>query len=282
MLRGAIQTILLWYARRVPYHPYKQQISKRLRQIFEISLAGEYVETRGGLRWAMDAADYTQQDIFWSGAKDPAEIREALRCMPKGSVMFDLGANFGYYAITLASALQGDCRIYAFEPNRNTMQRLEKNVALNGTRGLHLLEVGLSDTRGQAFVVETPAHSGAAYLSQTPISGPCNPASVPVTTIDLFCEQQNIHRLDLVKMDIEGAELRALRGGVAAFKRLQPALLIELNPETSERAGYSVRDLVVFLEDLGYAIYNVRSRARITRDHLPAQRHSMNVICRMA
>jgi FkbM family methyltransferase len=266
--------MLLWYARHVPHHPYKQQILKRLRQIFNISLTGEYVETRGGLRWAMDAADYTQQDLFWSGAKDAAEIREALRCMPKGGVMFDLGANFGYYAITIASALQGDCRIYAFEPNPSTMPRFQRNVALNGTRGLHLLEVGLSDAPGHALVVETPAHSGAAYLRQNPLSG------VPVTTLDLFCELNKIDRLDLIKMDIEGAELRALHGGIATFKRFRPALLIELNPETSEREGYSVRDLVVFLEDLGYAIYTVRGHTRITRDYLPRCSYFTNAICK--
>jgi FkbM family methyltransferase len=208
MFRSAIQALLLWYARHVPYHPYKQQISKRLRQIVQISLKGEFVEMRGGLRWAMDAGDYTQQDLFWSGAKDTGEIREALHCVPKGGVMFDLGANFGYYSITIASALQGDCQIYAFEPNPSTMNRFKRNVALNGTRGLHLLDVGLSDMPGHARVVETPAHSGAAYLRQTSLSG------VPITTLDLFCEQNKIDRLDLIKMDIEGAELRALHAAL--------------------------------------------------------------------
>jgi FkbM family methyltransferase len=275
MFRSAIEAILLWYARHVPYHPYKQQISKRLRQIFQISLSGEYIETRGGLRWAMDAGDYTQQDLFWSGAKDAGEIREALHSMPKGAVMFDLGANFGYYSITIASALQGDCRIYAFEPNPSTMDRFKRNVALNGTRGLHLLDAGLSDAPGHALVVETQAHSGAAYLRQTSLSG------VPMTTLDLFCEQNEIDRLDLVKMDIEGAELRALHGGIATFKRFRPALLIELNPETSEREGYSVRDVVVFLEDLGYQVHTVRGHTRITRDRLPQSGYFTNAICRM-
>lgn len=274
MFKRSIEAMLLWYARHVPYHPYKQQISKRLRQIFSIRVTGEYVEMRGGLRWAMDAADYTQQDLFWSGAKDAPEIREVLRHMPKGGVMFDLGANFGYYAITIASALEGDCRIYAFEPNPNTLERFKRNVALNGTGGLHLLEMGLSDTAGHALVVETPAHSGAAYLRQTSTSG------VPVTSLDLFCDQNHIDRLDLIKMDVEGAELRALRGGVQTLKRFQPVLLIELNPETSEREGYSVRDVVVLLEDLGYAIWDVPSRARITRDHLPQCGYFMNAICK--
>jgi len=274
MFRSAIQAVLLWYARRVPYHLYKQQISKRLRQMFRISIVGEFEETRAGLRWTMDAGDYTQQDLFWSGVKDAAEIREALQCLPKGGVMFDLGANFGYYAITIATAVQGDCRIYAFEPNPSTMQRFQRNVALNGTRGLHLFEVGVSDAAGHALVVETPNHSGAAYLRQNPASG------VPVTTLDVFCEQNRIDRLDLIKMDIEGAELRALHGGIATFKRFRPAMLIELNPETSEREGYPVRDVVVFLEDLGYAIWDVRSRARITRDHLPQCGYFMNAICK--
>jgi len=268
--------MLLWYARRVPYHPYKQQISKRLRESCQIALTGEYMETRGGLRWAMDAGDYTQQDLFWSGAKDVAEIREALRCMPTGGVMFDLGANFGYYAITIASALQGDCQIYAFEPNPRTMQRFTRNVSLNGSRGLHLLEMGISEAPGYALVVETPAHSGAAYLRETSTSG------VTVTSLDRFCEQNHIHRLDFIKMDIEGAELRALRGGVETFKRFGPAMLIELNPVTSEREGYTVRELVVFLEDLGYAIYHVSDHTRITRDRLPKCGYFMNAICRMA
>jgi hypothetical protein len=58
-------------------------------------------------------------------------------------------------------------------------------------------------------------------------------------------------------------------------------MLIELNPETSEREGYTVRDLVVFLEDLGYAIYDARSRTQITRDRLPQSSYFMNAICRM-
>lgn len=62
--------------------------------------------------------------------------------MPKGGVMFELGANFGYYAITIATALDGDRRIYAFEPNPSTMQRFRKMWSSNGTRAPGLLELG--------------------------------------------------------------------------------------------------------------------------------------------
>jgi len=279
-MRAAAKAILLWYARNVPYHRGKQRLSQRVRKIFDVSLDGEYIERRGGLWWAINPGDYIQQDLFWSSAKDVAEIREALRWIPNGGVMFDIGANFGYYAITIATALGGDCNVYAFEPNPPTMRRFRKNLELNFTRGVHPREEGLSDAPGRAFVVDEPAHSGAAYLGQSvnPVDGIS--ASIHVTTLDLFCEQHKIDRLDLIKMDIEGAELRALRGGIETLRRFQPVILIELNPDTLERDGYSVWDVVVFLEDLGYAIYTVRPRARIARDHLPARREIVNAVCR--
>jgi FkbM family methyltransferase len=283
-MRSTAQAILLWYARNVPYHRGKQRLSERMRRIFDVSLEGEYIERRGGLLWAINPGDYIQQDLFWSSAKDAADIREALRCMPKGGVMFDLGANFGFYAITIATALRGDCRIYAFEPNPPTMRRFRKNLELNSISGVHPREEGLSDATGHAFVVDQPAHSGAAYLDQALNSANGIPAGIHltthVTTLDLFCEQQKIDRLDLIKLDIEGAELRSLRGGVETLRRFQPVLLIELNPDTLERDGCSVRDVVVFLEDLGYAIYTVRPRTRITLEHLPAPRAIVNAVCK--
>jgi FkbM family methyltransferase len=160
------------------------------------------------------------------------------------------------------------------------MRRFLKNLELNCTRGVHPREEGLSDASGRAFIVEQPAHSGGAYLDPAINASPGIPAGIRLTTLDLFCEEHDIGRLDLIKMDIEGAELRALRGGVRSLKRFQPVILIELNPDTLERDGCSVRDVVVFIEDLGYAIHAVRPRVRITRDHLPPPREIVNAVCR--
>ena len=279
-MRAAAQLVLLWYARNVPYHRGKQRLSQWLREVFKVSLEGEYVERRGGLWWAMNPGDYIHQDLFWSSAKDAAEIRESLRSMPMGGVMFDLGANFGYYAIKVATELHGDCHVYAFEPNPLTMQRFRKNLELNSTRGVYPQEEGLSDAPGRASVVDIPGHSGGAYLDQALNLGHGIPGGIHVTTLDLFCEQHHIDRIDLIKVDIEGAELRALRGGVETIRRLKPVILIEFNPHTLEREGRSVRDVVVFLEDLGYAIYIVRPRSRVTRDHLPPPQDIVNAVCR--
>jgi len=80
--------------------------------------------------------------------------------------MFDLGANFGYYSIRVAAALRGDCSIYAFEPNPNTMLRLRRNLELNSVVGVYPIEKGLADVAGRAIVVEKGGHAGAASLRQ--------------------------------------------------------------------------------------------------------------------
>ena len=275
-MRSAARALLLWYARHLPYHRGKERFSGWLRDVFQVSLKGEFVERREGLWWALDAEDYVQADLFWASAKDAVEIREVLRCMPKGGVMFDLGANFGYYAIRTATALHSDCRVYAFEPNPPTMRRFRQNLDLNSTGGVYPREEGVSDVTGSATVLEERGNSGAAYLDPAVAT----PGGIPLTTLDLFCEQHRIDRLDVIKMDIEGGELRALRGGAGALRRFMPVILIELNSAALERQGCSVRDVVVFLEDLGYAICAVRSRNAITRSQLPGPRGIVNAICR--
>ncbi|RME94536.1 MAG: FkbM family methyltransferase, partial [Bacteroidetes bacterium] len=68
---------------------------------------------------------------------------------------------------------------------------------------------------------------------------------------------RNLDRVDVIKMDIEGAELPALRGSLELIRRFRPELIIELNNATYAAAGYSMQDLVTWLEDQGYDIYQI-------------------------
>jgi len=100
--------------------------------------------------------------------------------------------------------------------------------------------------------------------------------------VDQFCEEQRVDRLDLIKIDIEGCELRALRGAIRTLKRFQPVILIELNGSALERDGYSVRDLIIFLEELRYTICRISPRAMVTRTAIPGRSEIVNVMCKIA
>lgn len=263
--------LLLWYARHIPYHKGKTRLSDCLRRLFGVQLHGEVIERREGLWWCLDRGDYICQDLYWSGANDRAEIRHALRAIPAGGVMVDVGANYGYYAVTVASRLRQNCTIYAFEPNGVIFERLRKNVAMNGASAVTAYHLGLSDQDGTAALVEVPGHSGAAHLR--PGQG------VAVTSLDRFCERASVDRVDLIKIDAEGAELRILRGARGTLLRFRPALVLELNAATLEREQASPDDVLALLRSLEYRVHSIRPERDITLGGKQWRLPILNALC---
>lgn len=269
--RRLTTSLLLWYARHVPYHRGKTRLSRYLRDLFGVELTGETVERRDGLWWSLDRGDYMSQDLYWSGANDRAELRHALRVMPPGGVMLDVGANFGSYCITIAARWHGQGTIHAFEPHPLVFERLRTNIALNGATAVTAYQEGLSDREDTAGIIETPGHSGATYLRPG--------GNVAVTTLDRFCERASIDRLDLIKIDAEGAELRILRGGAATLARCRPALLIELNAPTLERDAASIADVLAWLAANDYRVYSIKPLREIIPGAARAPGAIFNVLC---
>jgi FkbM family methyltransferase len=263
--------LLLWYARYVPYHRGKTRLSRYLRDVFGVALVGETVERRDGLWWTLDRGDYTSQDLYWSGANDRAELQHVLRLLPRGGVMVDVGANFGSYCITVAARLRGHCAIHAFEPHPRVFDRLRKNIALNGASAVNAYQEGLSDREETAGIVEMRGNSGATYLRPG--------RDVAVTTLDRFCERASIARLDLIKIDAEGAELRILRGGATTLARFRPVLLFELNASALERDAATRADVLALLHSSGYRVYAINPLREIVPDaaHFPSA--VCNVLC---
>jgi FkbM family methyltransferase len=263
--------ILLWYARHVPYHRGKTRLSRYLRAAFGVHLNGEVVERRDGLWWSLDRGDYICQDLYWSSANDRAELREALRAMPAGGVMLDVGANYGYYAITIAVHLRQNCTVHAFEPNPPVFDRLRRNLQLNSSTAVIAHQVGLSDREGTAAMVETAGHSGATWL--------CPGDAVAVTMVDRFAEQTPLSSVHLIKIDAEGMELHILRGAAGVLQRFRPTLLIELNGPALERQGTSSLEVLSFLQAAEYQTYVVKPRRRITLDETRVCGEVLNLLC---
>jgi FkbM family methyltransferase len=237
---------LEFYARYIPFHRGKQRLTEYLTDYFQISLSGERVVRRAGLWWALDPADYMCRDLFWCGAKDVAQLRVVRRHLVPGSVMVDVGANFGYYASMVARGLREQCTVHAFEPNPAAFARLVGNLERNGIRCVRAHRMGLWDGEGTASITVDTANTGSAYLT--------NGDSVPVVALDTFCREHDIRRIDLIKVDAEGSELRVLHGAANTLATLRPTLLLELNPGALERAGASVDHVLSFLQQRRYSV----------------------------
>ena len=169
----------------------------------------------------------------------------------------DIGSNFGYYSLTMAKHLDGDCRIDAFEPFPQTFAKLKTNVDLNSFGCIRAHQLALGASPGVLPMVPVEGNTGAAYLLANASKGAG--LEVAVTTLDLFVSEQGIIRMDFVKIDVEGFEYSVLDGGKNSFTRFKPVVMIEVCPENLARNGKTTAMIIEKLREYGYRSFHVAS-----------------------
>ena len=145
--------------------------------------------------------------------------------------------------------------VYGFEAFPYYARVLRTTLALLGRRNVTVVEGAVSDAEGEVAVVWKDAR-GERLTGRTHITkeAPAGDSTVRVRalTIDRFRDQHPRGRVRLIKCDVEGAELLALRGAAATIDRWQPLVFCELYDEYCARYGYSVRDVFAFFGSRGY------------------------------
>jgi FkbM family methyltransferase len=171
-------------------------------------------------------------------------------CKP-ADVVFDIGVNIGWTALNL-SKICSCGQVYGFEPDTINFIACSKNLELNpDIRNLILSKVALGDQDAMVkMVVSEPTNLGGNRVGESSINA--GDADVAMTTLDSFFSKRSLSRLDLVKIDTEGYELRILKGGFTTLSNLHPVLFIEVNDNNLRRNGDSAKALIEFLHRAGY------------------------------
>ncbi len=192
------------------------------------------------------------------GQYESAELSAVVRLAKVCSVIFDIGANTGFYSIALAQRFP-DVQIFSFEPIPATYREFERNLALNDIRNVEAHNVGLSDRAGNMpfyFDATVPGATSGAPLG--PEFGPTETLLCPVDTIDEFIRRTNAAP-DFIKCDVEGAELHVFLGARRMFERLRPMVFTEMLRKWSARFGYHPNDIIAFFADLNYSCFILRN-----------------------
>ena len=174
--------------------------------------------------------------------------------IPTDAVIVDIGAHAGQFSKLFAR--MAPCgHVFAFEPSAYARSVMEPALRINRIGNVTLIPMGLSDAAGEV-TLHTPIKRrrslgfGLAHLGGN--DGPALDQRIALTTLDAFAERQEMGRLDFIKADIEGWELRALKGGEATLRRFAPALYLEVDGACLARAGDTPEGLFVWLAALGY------------------------------
>jgi FkbM family methyltransferase len=174
------------------------------------------------------------------------EEYEAFRsATPRGGIVLDVGANVGAYALLFAQWVGEGGRVYAFEPDPLAQQGLRTHIALNTLESrVTPIDCAIADRQGRARLAVFDA-PGISRLSVDDDPGRTDAVEVGVTSIDEFCAERHL-RPDVIKLDVEGAELPALRGASRTIAALGSdlQLFVEMHPKLWPSMGHSGEQLI--------------------------------------
>lgn len=190
-----------------------------------------------GRRWIVGSATHG----CWLGSYEFKTQRAFAELVRSGDVVYDLGANVGFYTL-LGARLAGDAgAVYSFEPLPRNLGYLRKHVEMNGFENCSVMDAAVADFDGE-MTLEASEAPTTAHLS---VGGDLN---VRVVRLDSLVERGESRAPDVMKIDIEGSEVKALAGAGATIEKYRPRILLAThNRELHE-------ECVEFLERRGYRI----------------------------
>lgn len=181
--------------------------------------------------------------------------------LPPNAVILDVGAHSGQFS-KLFSKLVPKGAVFAFEPGEYAGSILRRVVKLHRLRNVHVVPQGLSDSEGthELFVpVKRSGAFGFGLSSLLPQPGydeaHLRKESISLTTIDHFITKRHVGRIDLIKIDIEGWELPALKGGASAISRFRPVVMVEVDAAHQARAGATPEQIFAMFLSQDYVVF---------------------------
>lgn len=217
---------------------------------------------RGDARFMCYLKEHMGSQIFFRGSYSGDQLTILEKLLDVHGVFVDAGANQGEFSIAAAKVAQQGT-VIAFEPVSEHRARLIENVRLNDFGNVKVIPAALGEQEGSLPIYDQPEN----YTDGTRNEGlPTLFASgsrhharevVPVKRLDDVLRELGVSRVDVIKLDIEGAEWIALRGAVNTITNCRPTLILEIGRETCLAAGYEPEALVEWLIGLNYRIEKV-------------------------
>ncbi|MFZ5891754.1 MAG: FkbM family methyltransferase [Myxococcota bacterium] len=261
--RGTLPRDQFWLEMRERHRlleQYTELVGRGDLEAIEIRASGLEVVFKDGLRMRFRPEDTRSVPSVTvnHGAYEPAEVRALTALAAHSRVIFDVGANAGFMALKMAQA-SPRARVHAFEPVPSTFAELSSNIERNWFGGRIVPHACALGERSGVVKFYVPAFHGSVAASGRPLFAADQNCEVEVQmrTLDEFCEETAVERIDLLKCDVEGAEIFVLRGGLSTLVAARPVLMLEMLRKWAKVYDYHPNDIIALLSQLGYRCYSL-------------------------
>lgn len=175
------------------------------------------------------------------------EIRDVKKNLKNPLTLFDIGANVGEISFYLSKEFPS-AKIYSFEPgNRafNIIRKIKRRFNLNN---LSIYKLALGDKKEFVGMKLPEEDDGRAFIMKgTNLKG-----EFRVEKLDDFVKIKGVGNIDFIKIDVEGFEIKVLKGGIKTIKKYRPLILMEVDDDNQKRFNHSAKELLEFMKKLRY------------------------------
>lgn len=199
--------------------------------------------------------------LLTTGKYEPLQTNLFLEYLHPGTTVLDVGANVGYYTVLASEKVGPKGVVFSFEPDPENFQLLKENLHLNSCKNVQAEQKAVTNQDAEIeFTIEATNKGESAVASE---NSKGKRYRIPGVRIDTFLPLQKVKKLDVIKIDIEGAEIQALQGmkqTIATSNSL--TLFIEYNPSRIKLYGSKPDDLLKLLEGLGFTLKTIIDETR--------------------
>lgn len=202
-----------------------------------------------GFKLNLKLDDWIQENIFFLGEYENAELKMLEKHLKPGDTFIDLGANLGIYTLHASRIVGEKGKVISFEPFSINHNAIKKHIEINTLSNVRLEKLAVGSESGTItmYLDETEGNLGmvtANYIENA------KEETVEIVSIDEYLKSKPLQKIDFIKIDIEGFEYPTLLGLKNTLEKYHPAILIEI----LEDSGTTQNDEKVheFLYNLGY------------------------------
>ncbi len=243
----------------------KLQIARLLYQLVRlmracVGLKGNHaICKRSGIKWNLDLSEGIDLSIYLFGKFERSTSAAIQRLVLPGAIVFDIGANVGAHALPMSRLVGEKGRVYAIEPTDWAFKKLSQNLELNPSLKLSLIPMNMlfSDLKSEIPKSIYSSWKLEAGVEHHIHGGRLNSiADAESTSLDVVVKRLGLKKLDFIKLDVDGFELKVLEGGVQTLTEMKPKIILEVTPYTLEEQGDSLELLLEFFKKLNYRIFS--------------------------
>jgi FkbM family methyltransferase len=212
----------------------------------------KWVVVRDGIRYQLDVRKTIDFGIF-SGGWERTTIRFIKNNLKPQHVVIEVGANIGAHTLLMAKMVGPGGFVYAFEPTEFALLKLRKNLslnpALNNVKVVDCLVSNSSETAAAKVIINSDWSLDGVQRPEVLINK-------KIVTIDEFVHENKIARLDFLKVDVDGYDLKVLQGAKDTINSFKPIIFCELCEYVLNQRGDSVNGIFEYLFGMGYECFD--------------------------